>query len=246
LELHIVFSYSAAVDVRKILAGQDASVARFSDDLSCGPINPLEPAMRRTWISDHLGYDNPDITDDEQTFWPAVFEQETSRIAWVSKRSAREYCGFLEYLRRLDGLPTQMIDTTDARDLGGEFFRTTGEISVSQILSLGLPGTVREVNADIRSDGLALWEALRADNSELRVVDGALTLASVPLSFYDEEIVSLVTSDWQPMARIVGDILERKAVDDILLFSRLYDLVDAGVLAQREAGRHPDVKRVSP
>jgi len=63
LELHIAFSYSAAADLRSALAGREATVARFSDDLSYGPINPLDASLRRTWIDHHLGFDNPDIAD---------------------------------------------------------------------------------------------------------------------------------------------------------------------------------------
>ena len=65
------------------------------------------PAVRRAWMLDHVGFDSSDITDDEDVFWPKVLAKDTSRIAWVSRRCAGEYCGFLEYLRRLDDLPTR-------------------------------------------------------------------------------------------------------------------------------------------
>jgi hypothetical protein len=247
LELHVVFNYSAAASIRHVLVGREAVVARFSDDLSYGPIDPPEPAMRRAWIDDHLGFDNPDIADDESSFWAKVLAQDTSRTAWVSRRSAAEYCGFLEYLRRLGDLSTQIVDTTDWKCDDGEFFRSTGSIPASHILSKGLLGTVREVGVDMRSDCLALWKKLRTENSALRVVDQDLTLSSAPLSFYDQQLLSLAGFDWRPMARIVGDILVRETVSDLLLFPRLYALVDAGMLTARESDRHhPDVKLVSP
>jgi hypothetical protein len=246
LELHIVFNYSAAVDVRKAVAGRDATVVRFSDDLSYGPINPLEPAVRRAWMLDHVGFDSSDITDDEDVFWPKVLAKDTSRIAWVSRRCAGEYCGFLEYLRRLDDLPTRIIDTTDAKCDDREFFPGTGAIPASRILSDGLLDTACEIDADSRAGYKALWRKLRADNGDLRVVEKNLALSSVPWSFFDKEILALATYDWQPVTRIVSNILSHRSVNDLLLLNRVYELVDAGVLAEREAGRFPDVKLASP
>jgi hypothetical protein len=245
LELHIAFGYSAAADLRSALAGREAAVARFSDDLSYGPINPLDTFLRRAWIDQNLGFDNPDITDDEETFWAKILEEDTSRIAWFSRRSAAEYCAFLEYLRRLGGRPTQVVDTTDVRDDRGEFFQSTAVIPADYILRSNLVSRARDADAIFRADCRALWEALRTDNTTLRIVDQNLSLSSVPIGFYDEQLLSLASSGWRPMARIVGEMLADGAESDLLLFSRLYFLLDAGALVARESDkRHPDVKRV--
>jgi Protein of unknown function/Domain of unknown function (DUF1835) len=242
LELHVAFNYSAAGSIRCILMDGNATVVRFSDDLSRGPISPPQAAIRRKWLDEHLGYDNPDKTGDESTFWPKVLEKEVSRIAWVSRRSASEYCNFLEYLRRLGDLPTHIIDTTDAITDNGEFFRGTGSIPPNHILT-GLLSTAHEMDMAAHSDSQDLWERLRAEDSALRVVDKNLNLSSVPLSFYDQKLLSLVTHDWQPMTRIAGAFLARESVDDLLLVSRLYALVDAQALVARQTDEHhPDVK----
>jgi hypothetical protein len=240
LEIHFVFGYSAAGSIRKML-GHQGFVVRFSDDLSYGPINPPHPATRRAWIEEHLGFDNPDISEDENSFWP-LMQEDAVRVAWVSRRTASEYCGFLEYLRRLGDRPTKIIDTTDARDADGLFFRGTASIPANYILS-GLLKTARALDASFRNDCLILWEALCTEGSNLRAVDRSLTLSSVPLSFYDEKLLSLATQDWQPMVRIVGELLPHIAVNDLLLISRVYALVDAGMLAARETDRPlPDVR----
>ncbi len=249
MELHVVFNYSAAVDVRNALVGSEAVVARFSDNLSYGPINPVETSARRAWIDHHLGFDNPDITNDDNTFWPKVLTEDASRVAWVSRRSAAEYCCFLEYLRRLGDLPTQVVDTTDIRCGDGEFFRSTASIPVGYILRDNLVNSAQEIDAKSRSDCLILWERLRSENRALRVVDKDMQLLSTPLSFYDEQLLALTGENWRSMARIIGDFLGNEPADvsDLLLFSRLYSLVDAGALDMREVGkRHPEVKLVRP
>jgi hypothetical protein len=66
------------------------------------------------------------------------------------------------------------------------------------------------------------------------------------MSFYDQVLLSAVTDDWRPMLRIVGDALAGIWVDDLFLISRLYDLIDIGLLTSRERDdqHYPDVKRV--
>lgn len=244
MELHIAFGYSAAADLRSALAGREAAVVRFSDNLNYGPINLLDASLRRAWIEDYLGFDNPDISDDEETFWAKILADGVSRFAWFSRRSASEYCAFLEYLRRLGDRPTQVVDTTDTRDDRGGFFKSTAVISADYILRRNLISTAQDADANLRTDCRILWEALCADNAALRVVDQSLSLCSVPIGFYDEQLLSLASNGWLPMARIVGEMLADGAESDLFLFSRLYSLLDAGALVARKSDKpYPDVKR---
>jgi hypothetical protein len=249
LELHIAFGYSAAADIRAALAGREASIVRFSDNLSYGPINPLNASLRRAWIDHHLGFDDPNISDDEETFWAKILVDGASRVAWFSRRSAAEYCAFLEYLARLGDRPTQVVDTTDVRSDKGEFFQSTAVIPADYILRSDLISTAREVDENFRTDCRALWEALRADNAAIRFLDQNLMLSSAPLEFYDRQLLALTGGGWQSMALIIGDFFGNESVDvsDLLLFSRLYALVDVGVLEMRDVGKHhPEVRLLRP
>ncbi|HET7086670.1 MAG TPA: DUF3658 domain-containing protein [Rhizomicrobium sp.] len=249
MELHIAFGYSAAADLRAALAGREVAVARFSDNLSYGPINPPESSLRRTWISHHLGFDNPDVSDDEKTFWPTVLADDASRIAWFSRRSAAEYCAFLEYLRRLGDRPTQIVDTTNMKSDSGEFFRSVSVIPANYIVRGDLLSTARDVDSKLRDDCRALWESLRADNAAIRFVDQDLKLSSAPLELYDGRLLVLVEEDWRSLALVVGDFLGNESADvsDLILFSRLYAMVDVGVLEMRDVGkRHPEIRLARP
>jgi hypothetical protein len=253
MELHIVFNYSAAGSIRQFLAGHEADVARFSDNLSYGPIDlsnePTEKSrstVRRAWVGEHLGHDNPGIVSDGELFWPRVLSKDVSRVAWVSQRNAAEFCGFLEFVWRLGDLPTQIIDTTLRKGADGEFFRGTASIPVSDMRSLDLLGAAHDLDPHRRAHYRAIWSKLQTEDSDLRVVGGDLNLSSVPWTFYDQMILSLVGTDWQPMVRVAGNFLATEAADDLFVFSRLYTLVDAGVLAARESGRsHPDVRLIT-
>jgi hypothetical protein len=243
LELHVVFSYSAKAGLREAL-GPEAAIVRFSDDLSYGPINPPEAVARRAWTDAYLGYDNPDITDDEQLFWPRVLDLDVKRVAWFSRRNAHEYCGFLEYLRRLENLPTNIVDATGSRHSGGEAFRSVATIPAMLLKGVDLLGGQRVLNASEWAGFLSLWDRLRAEAAELRIVADDLSLSSAPLSYFDQELVSLTSESWRPMQLVLADALVRWPVGDIFLMSRLYALSDAGFLDFRDTERRlPDVKR---
>lgn len=245
MELHIAFGYSAAADIRAAFAGREVVVARFSDNLSYGPINPPDASLRRAWIDHHLGFDSPDISDDEKTFWAKVLADGTSRIAWFSRRSAAEYCAFLEYLRRLGDRPTKIIDITDVECSGGEFFQSTAAIPADYILRSGLINTAQDAGSNFRVDCHILWETLRSDNAAIRFVDQNLRLSSAPLEFYDDQLLALTGEGWRSMALVIGDFLGSVSADvnDLLLFSRLHAMVDTGRLDMRDVGKHhPEVR----
>src|SRR4051794_32563376 len=114
--LHVVFNSSAAAGLRDALrqAGRDERVVGSPDSLSFGPINPSEPELRRKWVEEELGYTGWDNIGDEMTsFWREAVSDRHRRVAWLSRRSAQEYAGFLEWLWRLDEEPIEVIDLTD-------------------------------------------------------------------------------------------------------------------------------------
>ena len=114
--LHIVVTPSAAGCLAKALhdTGQMERVASHFDHLSFGPINPPDPKTRLQWIEEELGYTGYDyVFARDEAFWKEALSEDVRKVAWVSRRSAPEYCGFLEWLWRLHELPCEVVDLTD-------------------------------------------------------------------------------------------------------------------------------------
>jgi hypothetical protein len=121
--LHIVFNPSAAAGLRDALrqAGRDERVVSLFDSLSFGPINPPDPELRRTWVEEELGYTGREkVVGEATSFWPEALSISNRRIAWLSRRSAQEYAGFLEWLWRLGKEPIEVIDLTDVMVAGSK------------------------------------------------------------------------------------------------------------------------------
>lgn len=115
---HIVFSMSAGGSLVAALelAGKSDSVLKLPDDLSYGPIVDLQPDTRRQFIEDVLGCAcHDDLSDLTRSFWQQALATSRDRIVWLSRRSAMEYGGFLEWLTRNGQAPFRLVDLTDVK-----------------------------------------------------------------------------------------------------------------------------------
>jgi two-component sensor histidine kinase len=128
----------------------------------------------------------------------------------MSRRSAPEYCGFLEWLWRLGDLPCEVIDLADMPV--GSYPRafTLGLLSPEEIAANALWDRAETLDAIVRSHCHSLWRRLRVENAPLRVV-AADGLRSAPITFFDQQLLSFAKASWQKPARIIGEILSDQA-----------------------------------
>jgi hypothetical protein len=240
--LHVVFTSSGAESLRQALmdAGRDDQVIACLDNLSFGPINPPDSSLRATWVQDELGWTGwGDAAPEPERFWHEALSSNHRKVAWLSRRSAMEYAGFLEWLWRLGDDPCEIIDLTDLKvsrpPMPETLAVSLGILAPKQINDHHLFEQAKTLPATARSEYHALWRQLRAENAPLRVLaDNALV--SAPISFFDSLVMSHVTEDWRKVARVVGQALYSQMDDcifqtgDIFLAARVNALVEAGRL----------------
>jgi hypothetical protein len=245
---HVVFSTSAAIDLRKALAqiGRRDRVVALYDDLSFGPIDPPDPVLRAQWVKMELGYEDwGEIDSHVQKFWKAALSDRHRRIAWMSRRSAHDYAGFLEFVSRLGDSPCEVVDLTEATVLERHKDREPPArrlaiclaiMSAHDIVENNLLDQAHALTEQMRADYLARWTMLRSENAALRVLDADLQLRSAPISFFDQQLLSCASHRWLKSARIIGDTLMkcsdggRHQIGDVVLAARLRSLVEAGIL----------------
>jgi hypothetical protein len=118
--LHVLFSPSAAGELRRALAnaGRTDRVVCSFDNLSFGPINPPDGALRTKWVEEELGYAGwEDVMAQTAAFWSDALTP-GRKIVWVSRRATLEYAGFLEWLWRLGDEACDVIDLTEVMIVG--------------------------------------------------------------------------------------------------------------------------------
>jgi Protein of unknown function/Domain of unknown function (DUF1835) len=245
--LHIVFNPSAAHGLRDALrqAGREERVVGFSDNLSFGPINPPDPGLRTRWVEEELSHTGwGEIVAETTSFWADALLTADRRVAWLSRRSAGEYAGFLEWLRRVDDEPIEVVDLTDVmlthkdKPSGPRLAISLAILSPHQILDNDLIDRAELISSVSRAQYRELWQRLRAENAPLRVLnDGELT--SAPLSFFDPLLLACARSEWRKTALIVGEALYESwegsvfQVGDLILSARARTLAEAGHLEFR-------------
>src|SRR5688572_7445470 len=194
--LHITFSASGAGLLRQALrrylgeAPRDDRVVVLVDDLQYGPIGPADPARRLDWMIKNLHVHAIKwswLPDSVRRFWAQALEFDTPTV-WFSKRSAKEYAGFLEWVDRAGERPYQVIDVSEAR-----FTSRTGDsillVSISRVhpelwdmqalLQIATPLSPAE-----RAEYLQHWQKLRKENAALRVLEDG-RLVSVDEAHFD-------------------------------------------------------------
>ena len=255
--VHVVFGGSAGGSLRQALRSlkSDDRVIALDEDLSVGPIDPAEPRPRTQWVKRDLGYDiGAGLLARVEKSWLDALAPAERRIAWLSRRSARDYSGFLELLWRLGDEPCEVVDITDARfpDQRAEgpagylsLVVSLGVLNPDQIKSMGLLDRAVPLAPTERSRYREVWRRLRSEDAPLRIVSDT-GLSSAPITFYDEELLSYAVPQWRKVARIVAEALanqrEFAQCGDLFLASRVRALAQVGRL---EARGNPRKRRFS-
>jgi len=259
--IHVVFTPSGAGILRQALRQQGivGRVTELTDNLSYGPIQDTDSQARFHWLKAEIGsYDEwpeqyNEIQTDVARFWRESADGE-KRVVWLTRRSLREYAGFLEWVWRYRDETYDVIDLTDVPWPGeagsAKWLMSLGAVApeyldTQQLLSAASPLARAQLQ-----DYLSLWEGLRRENSELRVV-GPTGPVSVPITHYDEMILSFARPQWLKVARIAGSASAATWTDDYIqcgfeFFSaRIRALVSAGRLEAQgnlRRERHSEVR----
>ena len=245
--LHFVFTPSGAGCLMLALkkARRDDQIIITHDDLSFGPIDPGDPSSRAKWVENELGRtDWKEIATSSEHVWDEARSPDNRKIAWLTRRSAMEYAGFLEWLWRLGDAPCEVVDLSEVTVSYGPEHDPPRSPRLAMSLGMLHPDTIcRDKLWDLaeplqeatREQYRGLWQQLRSENAPLRVLDGD-KLASAPISFFDSMLMSCVTDDWQKVARVIGKALVFgmddciKGPGDLLFTARIIALVDSGRL----------------
>jgi hypothetical protein len=248
---HIVFSDSFAGSLSTALKelGRDETIVCLRDNLSLGPINPPDPALRLQWIRKELA---PGLSDREwpsdriARFWEAALASANRRVVWVSERAAREYAGFLEFVWRLDEADCDLVAFNED---AVTYPRLDGRMTAGRAICLGeLPPShltaTRYWDRTVKLENAACeryranWARLREENAPLRIRDDG-GLVSAPISYFDDLLIACTVEHWRKSARVIGEALcsfmdgPFFQVDDFFLAARLRALAKSDRLESR-------------
>jgi hypothetical protein len=239
--LHITPGPSASASLRRAIreAGRDDEVLSFCDDLSCGPVDPDDPALRAAWwapLDDLKG-----IEKDIRAFWDRVEATDDRLVVWYARHASMEHAFFLCWADRLGEHPFDVVDVTGRRF---PFIRRDGFAGMSPpTLAVGimnpdalksLLGCERPFTAPERQTARQHWRHLKRENAHFRIVTAA-GLVSAPAHHFDRLILDQATAEWRTIRRSVGDVMGHDLenyiqVGDTMLLTRIVSLIGEGKL----------------
>lgn len=253
--LHIAPGDSAGGSLEKALelAGRSEPVLRFRDDLSCGPIDPAEPAVRQAWWE--TMYESPEVEGELKEFWHRIAATEERLVFWFARHSASELANFLSFADRMERRTFDIVDVTGFQWSFTRRDGTPGSGGPAQAASL-IPETYLVALIDSerpfadreKDEAIRHWRKLRSENAPLRVVTPE-GLASAPVDHFDPILLESASREWQRTARVVGEALARTyepyyQVGDLVLLARVVALVEAGKLIAEGDPWHMQASRV--
>ena len=231
---------SLRVALKKV--GRRERAVPLWDDFSLGPLDPPDPAARWTWAAQELGL-FPHLRrlfTKQNNAWDAALSSGTRKVAWVARRWAHEYCGFLEWLWRLGDEACDVVDLhnlqVDRKHLDGTFgrynARCLGDLLAEEIHDKALWDLARPLSDERRRYYHDVWGKLRAENTAFRVWKNG-ELVSAPITHYDGVILG---NAGPRLLKVAWVIRRRKEPDpayeacEYVYHGRLRKLVEAGLL----------------
>ena len=242
--IHVTFGVYGERNLRVALkkAGRRERAVPLWDDFSLGPIDPPDPAARWEWAKRELGLfpHSRRLFTKQNNAWDAALSSGTRKVAWVARRWAHEYCGFLEWLWRLGDQPCDVVDLHEVvvdrhhRDGTGERYSPSrlGSLFAEEIYDNALWDLARPLSPERRRYYHSVWRKLRTENAAFRVWENG-ELVSAPITHYDDVILGHAGPRLHKVAWVIRGPKEPDPAYDAceyVFHGRLHKLVEAGLL----------------
>jgi hypothetical protein len=246
--LHLVFntadiaSIEAAIQLDETLAGR---IIEIKDDYAVGPLLDIYETegyqARRDWwngVLEHTPYiDQLNIVDDKLTVHQLIqsLEEDPAEEVWFwMGQNSHDVCGYywlMSQLKPFQGrLQVLYLNNLPFLNDKGQLFYPThlSEIQPKEFLKakrLARPITLSEFELDPDE-----WKKICQENEGVRFLEGGKKLVSMPIHFYDKEILSLLTKNAQKLPSALAHILSKMKVKtgDAFIVFRLKALAELG------------------
>ena len=240
---HFVFTLSGAGCLVQALrkAGRDDQVVSSWHGLNAGPIDPSDPLARTKWFEKELGrIDRRDGAPSERD-WDETRFPGHRKVAWLTRRSAMEYAGFLDWLWHRGDTPCDVVDLSEIKISHRQEDGSSRAPTLAMSLGWLHPDTIcrdklwdlaEPLQTSERLRYRELWGQLLSENAPLRVIEGG-KLVSAPITFFDTVLMACVTHDWQLGSRIIGNTM----ASELDVIGTDFDLLQARLMALIESGR---------
>ena len=248
--IHIVFEQAnvealqKAIELDESLAGE---IVEIKDDFAVGPVENIYEAegyqSRRDWWKEVLEFspytDQLDIVDDKLAVHNLLkkLDEETEEQVWIwLGQNQHDVCGYYWLMSQLKNYQSRihilyLNNLPFINEKGLIFYpQHLHEIQPKEFLKakkLARPITLSEFEVDPDE-----WKKLCNENEMVRLLEGGKKIVSKEESFYDKDLLSVLTGEFQKLNKILNQAFGKMKIQtgDAFLVWRLRKLIEQGVL----------------
>ena len=247
--IHIVFQHADVEVIReamKLDESLNGEIFEIKDEWGVGPLAELDTEegwnARLEWWRQRL-IDSPygekliGSFDDRETVKEikSKLESDHSLEAWIwMGQNQHDVTGYFWLMRQLNEFQGRImvlyLNNLPFINEKGQLFYPTAihEILPKEAVKakrLARAITLSEFEVDPDE-----WKRLSEENATVRILEGGKKIASKDESFYDNEVMKNLTTEWQKATRVLSNTLHRIKIKtgDVFLMSRMKELIAQG------------------
>jgi hypothetical protein len=248
--IHLVFQQSDVATLKKAIEldeSLEGEIVEIKDDFAVGPIENLDTedgwGARGNWWKELLAgspYSHENLVgsfDDRKTVdaLKANLDQDKTRELWIwMGQNQHDVCGYYWLISQLKEYQGRVVvlyfnNLPFINEKGQIFYPTTlHEIQPKEFLKakkLNRKVTPSEFEVDPDE-----WKRLTTENSMIRILEGGKKIVSKEEEFYDKDVISGLSHEWQKGNRAMHNILSKMKIKtgDVFLLWRIKHLAEEG------------------
>ncbi|OIQ97363.1 hypothetical protein GALL_206230 [mine drainage metagenome] len=246
--IHVVFetanidALSKAFELDESLKGD---IIEIKDDYAVGPVIDIYDEygyqQRRDWwkeLLQHSPYEEQlNIVDDKLTVHHLLksLDENVEETVWIwMGQNQHDVCGYywlMSQLKNYQGrIQVLYLNNLPFINEKGNIFYPThlSEIQPKEFLKakkLARQITLSEFELDPDE-----WKKLCNENASVRILEGGKKIVGKEESFYDKDVLSAVTAEFQKLSKVLHNILSKLKVQtgDVFLVWRIKKLMEEG------------------
>jgi hypothetical protein len=247
--IHVVFQSADVTTLKKAIEldeSLDADIFEIKDDFAVGPLENIDTeegwTLRQNWWRELLAvspYSNENLVgsfDDRKTMEEIKTRLDENRTEelWIwMGQNQHDVCGYYWLISQLKDYQGRIVvlyfnNLPFINEKGQIFYPTTlHEILPKEFLK------AKKLNRKVTSSELEVdpdeWKRISSEDSVIRILEGGKKIVGKEPDFYDKDILSGLTNEWQKGNRAMHNILAKMKIKtgDVFLLWRIKQLVEA-------------------
>lgn len=223
--VHVVYGDSAAGSLKHYLKTNDSKdeIYAVRDELSVGPLADI--SQRTSFINKLYQQTAPgefnegdckDIANFHVESWPQAEDFSGKKVVLWHSPNAPEQLTIC--------LAANVLENSDLCEIALTNHRATAEYAPEELGSY--LGTEQRMSDQRKTELVQTWQQHVEENTPIRIWNGT-AIEGVSETHYDKLLIQSCTDEYQPAARVVGDVLGAtdQVVSDTFITHRLHELI---------------------